>query len=56
MHNARLRQWRASQAMTQEQAAESLGFSRRQYQRLESGESPIRKPMALFLDYALRDS
>lgn len=41
-----IKAWRLDRAMTQEQAAEWLGISWRQYQRLEAGHSKISGPIA----------
>ena len=40
-----IRQWRKGKGLTQHQAAEQLGISWRQYQRLESGDSQITGPI-----------
>jgi DNA-binding transcriptional regulator YiaG len=41
--------WRQNKGMTQEQAAEWLGISWRQFQRLESGDSKVSGPIARLL-------
>lgn len=41
-----IKAWRLDRAMTQEQAAEWLGISWRQYQRLEAGHSKVSGPIA----------
>lgn len=46
MTPGKLRQWRKARQFTQEQAAEWLGISWRQYQRLEAGDSRVSGPIA----------
>ena len=41
-----IKQWRLNRAMTQEQAADLLGISWRQYQRLEAGHCKVSGPIA----------
>lgn len=41
-----IKQWRINRAMTQEQAADWLGISWRQYQRLEAGDCKVSGPIA----------
>ena len=41
-----IKQWRLNRAMTQEQAADWLGISWRQYQRLEAGHCKVSGPIA----------
>lgn len=40
-----IRQWRKAKGWTQEETAKQLGLSWRQYQRLESGDSPVTGPI-----------
>jgi len=46
MNNQSVKAWRQNKGMTQEQAAEWLGISWRQFQRLESGDSKVSGPIA----------
>jgi DNA-binding transcriptional regulator YiaG len=46
MNNESVKAWRQNKEMTQEQAAEWLGISWRQFQRLESGDSKVSGPIA----------
>ena len=41
-----IKQWRLNRAMTQEQAADWLGISWRQYQRIEAGHCKVSGPIA----------
>lgn len=41
-----IRQWRINRAMTQEQAADRLGISWRQFQRIEAGQCKVSGPIA----------
>ena len=41
-----IKQWRVNRAMTQEQAADRLGISWRQFQRIESGQCKVSGPIA----------
>ncbi len=41
-----IKQWRLNRAMTQEQAADWLGMSWRQFQRIESGQCKVSGPIA----------
>ena len=40
-----IKQWRINRAMTQEQAADRLGISWRQFQRIEAGQCKVSGPI-----------
>lgn len=46
MNPQQMKAWRKAKSLTQEQAADWLGISWRQYQRLESGDSKVSSPIA----------
>ena len=48
-----IKQWRVNRAMTQEQAAEWLGISWRQYQRIEAGHCKVSGPIARLINERL---
>lgn len=52
MDKASLIAWRKAQGMTQEQAADWIGLSWRQYQRLEAGHSKVKAPIAKLIQSA----
>lgn len=47
MHAGTLKMWRAVMRLTQPEAAEKIGISRRQYQQYEAGNAKIPRPVAL---------
>lgn len=53
MTKEQLRAMRLANGLTQESMAERLGLSPRQYQRLESGATPIRETLARLIMHEL---
>jgi DNA-binding transcriptional regulator YiaG len=49
MTSQQVKAWRKAKGLTQEQAADWLGISWRQFQRLESGDSKVSGPIARLL-------